>query len=297
MKQSRGLAWQLCLVVLLSVGVARAASAEPSDDSSEWSGMEVGEPSESPSAGTGQEEVKTEHQATGRDASTTSSGWSQPFALLFNLNNPFTNGGWMRGYGGFGAGAQLHLGAQNAIRLGLGLSRSADSPTVTEVRTVDGDTENTQTRFAAPAFTGNHSVALELTYLRRLTLQQLSPYVGGGLWANWTGSQLSYQDAVSVDNQVTTVDGSTSTLAAGVVGVAGAEWRFHRYFSLFAEYRLQIGAFSWERGRQHRVVENEGADDTEYHAEYDKASWFTFNVGPAHTASLGLIVHFDLSDT
>ena len=85
------------------------------------------------SAPTPKDNTKTQAAAPSVFGTTVERGWDKDYALLFQLNNIFTNGNILSPYQGMGAGGRWHYKEDLALRAGMTLFY--DHNPTTEVET------------------------------------------------------------------------------------------------------------------------------------------------------------------
>ncbi len=166
-------------------------------------------------------------------------GWADTWALLFDLS---LYNSLLGGFEGVGVGGQYYLGPNMAVRMTLGYAYR-DNPRAV-VERVDETAGSRVVTYALDPGTSDasvsssHNLTVNADFLYRLTLSNVAPYAGGGLWARALRQNDNFEDDASVVNQVTKREYYYRDTAYGLRGLIGAEWRLHQSFALFAEYEL-----------------------------------------------------------
>jgi hypothetical protein len=204
--------------------------------------------------------------------------------MIFSVQNPFresAQAGFLNGYGG-GVGVQYNLDPQRALRFAVNLSRSSNPVVKTETQTNGGPvTTNT----VVPAQTSAYATALGASYLLRLTRAAVAPYLGAGASLSWDSTA---RDGTDPDGATPiSYDDSTRTIGLGLVGQLGLEWRVHKSISIFAEYGLNVSAFSWENTDNKTTT---GVNVTQVKSSSKR--FFNFDTGLNQGAEIGLIALF-----
>lgn len=229
------------------------------------------------------------------DGPSMTAGWNSDWAMLFSLNNIFTQGNVLGGFKGLGTAGTFFLSPKDAIRTGVTLSRTSNPPVVTRTESMNGNEKVVTYTTTSPAATSVFDARVRGDFIRRFARGRISPYAGGGLNLGYNLSSLDYTDDASVVDQRTVFDHSTTRFSVGVQGVAGAEWRFHPNFALFAEYELSVSVFSWDVVDKVTTVENTrgGARSVASTREERSAPvWFTGSNSLGQGGTLGLLVFF-----
>lgn len=225
----------------------------------------------------------------------TDAGWNGDWALTFNLNNILTQGSVLTRFNSFGTSATRFLTPDVAVRAGVSLNRSANTPQVTRTQVTTAGESIVTYDFNTPGTTSSLSTTVGGDVLWRLREGAVAPYVGAGLTIGHSLQQMSYADEITVPDQVTTIDNTTNSLNFGLRGVLGAEWRVHPNFAIFAEYGLSVTVLNWYDIDQETTVENTtGGTRTATHRKVERSVpvWFTFNNTLLQGGSLGLLVFF-----
>lgn len=218
--------------------------------------------------------------------------------LLFNLNNIFVQPGVLGGWQGFGVGLQKKLGSGNTARLGVELARSTDPVNIVKTTRTNGDMVVTSYDLQLPGsgFSGQHAAAAVLDVLKPLTQRSIAPYLGAGVFASWVRRELAYTDDLTITDQVTEVDNSSTTLALGLRGIVGVGWRLNERFSLFAEYHLSIDAIAWQSDHTSTTTNNTAAmgpaASNRVETEFRETRYFNLDLGLGQGGALGLVAHF-----
>lgn len=211
------------------------------------------------------------------------SGWNTKYALLFQLQNVFSDGnGILNDYAG-GVGAQLNLAPDRAIRVSVGLSRASNPPYETETRYAGGPVEKED---VIPAITSSFATTIRGSYLVRLSESPIAPYLGAGASLRFASTARDGTDDDTAGTKIV-YDDSTHTFAFGLVGQLGLEWRVHQSVSLFAEYGLEVNAFERRSG-----VGSTTYNGSETRSEYSQTKFMNFSTGLEQGGELGLVAFF-----
>ncbi len=246
------------------------------------------------------QEVKAEPvaSAAGTTGSTTQlaqdAGWNSTWALLFQLNNIFSNAHFLSEFNDFGIGVQYNLAPDLATRLGLNYGRTSTPREVTKnITETAGNKIETYTMSGGQTSSTDFGLRADLIY--RLMPTAVAPYAGAGLYYGWHQYSTNYKDDVTAVDQVTTVNNRQRYQGFGLRGLLGAEWRLHSNFSIFAEYALSFTMYSHHSVNNDNVVENTvGGERTVTHTSQTagQAAWLAASTDLTHNAQLGLAVHF-----
>lgn len=217
--------------------------------------------------------------------------------LLFNLNNVFVQPGVLGGWQGFGLGLQKTLGSGNVARLGLELARATDPVNIVKTTRINGMDEVVSYDLQLPSggFTSRHAAAAVLDVLKPLTQRTIAPYLGAGVFAAYVNSRLAYTDDLTITDQITEVDNSSSTLSVGLRGILGVGWRIGERFSLFAEYHLNINAVQWQSDHTQTTTNNTASGtpaSNRVETEFRETRWFNLDTALGQGGALGLVAHF-----
>ena len=246
--------------------------------------------------GDGTDMGATPSAAPAGSSATLSGDWSDPYGVLFSLNNIFQNSGFLSAYRGYGAGVQMNLDPSTAIRIGASLSHTSDPVTITKVTAKNGaDTVVTYNLAGTGGPTSTFGTSVGADYLMRLTSTAVAPYVGGGVRFDWLRSATTYEDDLTVPDQTTKVDNVNHTMALQGRGILGMEWRVHQRFSLYAEYNLGINLVQWISGDTKTTVENTVGGVTgksETKTEASETRFLNYDLGLGQGASLGVVGFF-----
>jgi hypothetical protein len=221
-------------------------------------------------------------------------GWNTDWGLLFGLQNIFQNSAILQGYGG-GVGIQRNFDSTTGLRISVGLTKTSDPAYVqTTTTTTNGMTTMTQTFVTPPGSTPTSTVGFSLSasLLKRLGKGALAAYVGGGLSFDYALAQRSYADNITVMNQTTTEDDSSTSLGFGIQGVIGIDWRLAKSISLFAEYGLAITIYSSTSSSTSTTVATAAGNTSVTGTNSTQNHVFDLGTGLLQGATLGVIAHF-----
>jgi outer membrane protein W len=211
-------------------------------------------------------------------------GWNTKHALLFQLQNVFSDGnGILNEYAG-GIGVQRNLSATSAVRLSLSLSRFSDPAYETETQTGTGAVTKQD---VIPSTTSSLSTTLRGSYLFRLSTSSIAPYLGVGGSLRYTGSAREGTNDDNTPGTTIEYDDSDTTFGLGLIGQLGLEWRVHRTVSLFAEYGLEVNAYQRTSARDSTTY-----NGVETRVESTRSKWMNFSTGLEQGGELGLIAYF-----
>ena len=213
------------------------------------------------------------------------------FGVVFNLQNIFQNPGLLSGFRG-GLGGQLALSPQLALRIGVSLSHTSNPAVVTETVTVINDVTTTTKSMTRPSPTSTFGVTLGGDVLSKITDGVLAPYVGGGLWLNLDTEATKFRDEVSVMDQVTNVDNSTTGFGLGARGILGVGWRIHPHFLVFAEYALNLTIVDTTSTTTNQQVTTMGNPPSSVRTTRAGTRVFDFSTALSQGAALGLVAFF-----
>ena len=213
------------------------------------------------------------------------------FGVVFNLQNIFQNPGLLSGFRG-GLGGQLALSPQLALRVGLSLSHTSNPAVVTETVTVINDVTTSTKSMTRPSPTSTFGITLGGDLLAKLTEGPLAPYVGGGVWLNVDSAATKFRDDVTVTDQVTSVDNSTTGFGLGARGVLGVGWRVHPHFLVFAEYALNLTIVDTESTNTKQEVTTMGGSPATLRTTRATTRVFDFSTALSQGAALGLVAFF-----
>lgn len=233
--------------------------------------------------------------AAPEDELATNAGWNSDWAMLFSLNNVLVQGSILSNFQNLGTAATVYLSPTLALRGGVSLSRSSNPESVTRTEIVTAGEQVVSYTFSAPGTTSAFSTAVQADLIKRLSTGRVAPYVGGGVSLGLGQSRLGYTDNVSVADQTVTINNATTSLTVGARGIAGAEWRFHSNFAVFAEYQLSLSVFTWSQLDNETVVENTTGGvrtATKTSQQRSVPTWLTGSAGLNQGGTLGLLVFF-----
>ncbi len=225
--------------------------------------------------------------------------WNTKYAMIFSLQNVFTQSGILgnydpdgaRGLGG-GVGLQYTLSPQTALRFSVNVSRTSNPAYETSnTYTTNGIAVTTKDFVVPNGPTSTLSAGLSGSYLMRFTTAALSPYLGAGASLRYDNSAVSYEDSITVPGTTDKVDDSNTTFALGVIGQLGLEWRIHKSLSLFAEYGLRVDAFSVTSAKTYEKVSS-AATTTIAESKGTQTRFFNFDTGLTQAGQLGLVAYF-----
>lgn len=216
---------------------------------------------------------------------------SANFGIVLSLQNIFQNPGLLSGFNG-GVGVQFALSERLALRPSLSLNRTTNVPAVIETTTTQPGGMTTTTRsFNRPVGpTSTFGLTLGGDLLYRLLESALSPYLGGGLWVNYSSQARVFRDDTQMD-QITSVNDLTSTFGLGLRGVLGVGWRVHPNVALFAEYSLNLTIVTTQSANTSTEVTQMGMTGTIKSAS-NTTEVFEFNTALSQGAALGLALFF-----
>ena len=238
-------------------------------------------------------------------------GWDKDYALLFQLNNIFTNSAILSSYQGMGAGGRWHYKEDLALRAGMTLFYN-NNPT-TEVETIDvqggertttvteegrtsiGTPNGVDVRNSNPSTTNDFDLVLRADALKRLSQKALTPYAGVGVQLNYNYDKTSFIDENStVDNELE-VYNKTHRYTLALRGMFGVEWMIHESFSIFAEYGLMVELLEHNQVRNITTMVDSSAGEpaaTRTRVESQNKSVFDTSFGLSQGGAFGLAVHF-----
>jgi hypothetical protein len=116
--------------------------------------------------------------------------------------------------------------------------------------------------------------------------------VGGGLWLNLDSEATKFRDDVSVMDQVTSVDNSTTGFGLGARGVLGVGWRVHPHFLIFAEYALNLTIVDTESTNTKQEITTTAGPPVSNRSTRATTRVFDFNTALSQGAALGLVAYF-----
>jgi hypothetical protein len=217
--------------------------------------------------------------------------------LLFNLNNIFTQPGVLGGWQGFGFGAQKLMGSGKTMRVGLELARQTDPVNIVKTTRTNGMDEVVSYDLQLPGsgFSSQHAAAVVVDMIKPLTERTIAPYVGAGLFAAFATSRLDYTDDLTITDQITEVENSSTTFALGIRGIVGVAWKIGERFSLFAEYQLDVDAIEWQSDHTQTTTNNTVSGmpaSNRVETEFKETRYFNLDLGLAQGGALGLVAHF-----
>jgi opacity protein-like surface antigen len=221
-------------------------------------------------------------------------GWNAPWGLVFTFNNVFVNGAILSNYQNLGAAGALMLNEDFMIRGGFSFSRTSTPPQTTET-TTDANGVVTKTHAFAGGQTSSGAFTVRGDAVWRLMRNKVAPYVGAGPYITFSHARQSTTDDVSVDNVVTEVANRNTAVTFGLRGLAGAEWRIHSNFAIFAEYQLSVDVIQYSNIDNRTTVTDNTTGVTvtnSVHTERSVPAWFNASNALAQGASLGLMVLF-----
>lgn len=216
---------------------------------------------------------------------------SSNFGVVLSLQNIFQNPGLLSGFNG-GVGVQFALNERLSLRPTLSLTRTANVPAVVETTTtVPGGMTTTTRSFMRPVGpTSTFGLTLGGDLLYRLLESALAPYLGGGLWANYTSAARVFRDDTQMD-QITAVNDLTSAFGLGLRGILGVGWRVHPNIALFAEYSFNITIVTTQATNTSSEVTVMGMTST-IKSSSTSTKVFEFNTALSQGAALGLALFF-----
>ncbi|MEK7703556.1 MAG: hypothetical protein AAB426_01245 [Myxococcota bacterium] len=219
-------------------------------------------------------------------------GWNTSYGVLFQLNNIFQESDILSSYDRYGFGAQLNLAPTAALRLGVSMYRDSQPQVNTKYTTTQGS--DVTTTYNVDNSYASHSFNVGADYLMRMSTSALSPYVGGGLFVDWSRYSQGYKDDLSTPDETTTYKYHTNNLTLGARGLFGIDWRVHKYFSFFAEYSLEVPAFQSYSYYNETTTESTtvGTATEQDKTEQSYSRYFNYNLGLNQGASFGLIALF-----
>lgn len=225
----------------------------------------------------------------------TNEGWNSDWGMLFSLNNVLVQGSILSGFQGLGTAGSFFLSPDLSVRAGVSVSRAASPTQVTRTEVASAGEKVVTYGLGIPGSTSTLSTTVRADVLYRLRPSAIAPYVGGGLSVGYSRQRLAYTDDVSIPEQTITLNNTTTGLSVGARGTAGAEWRFHPNFAVFAEYELQVNVITWNDLDNETVVENRtGGTRTVTRTTQDRSVpvWFTGQNFLSQGGAAGLLVFF-----
>lgn len=208
-------------------------------------------------------------------------GWNTRYALMFQLQNVFSDGnGILNEYAG-GVGAQLNLAPDRAIRLSVSLARATDPE---YERTTQTEGYPAEEEKVVPPITSSTAATVRGSYLFRLSQSSISPYVGAGA-SVWFGSDR--RDGTDTTSGTIVYDNTARRYGLGLIGQLGLEWRVHKAVALFAEYGLEVALL--DRISEDDKVTYNGVDTT---YESTRTRTLNFATGLEQGGELGLVAFF-----
>lgn len=223
-------------------------------------------------------------------------GWDGTWALLFDLNNIFTNSTTIDMAESLGVGIEYFVNPTTAARLVLNIGRDRNAVVVTKTTEETSGVDPVITYSGStPGYTTQTSLYLHADLLMRLLQTAVAPYAGAGLFVGVSRRTTDYQDDYTTVDQVTTYDNAATSLNFGVRGILGAEWRIHPNFSLMGEYNLGVTVLSSTSIKTKTTTEvTAGGQRTvsQTTSESKTPEWFQVSTGLTHAGQLGLAVHF-----
>jgi len=222
-------------------------------------------------------------------------GWNAPWGFVFSFNNILQNGRFLDQFQDVSVAGTYIVSPDFMIRAGGSISRSSNPSTTTEtsLTTPDG-TVKTYTK-SNPGTTSSFDLALRAEALWRLTRNKVAPYIGGGPYVNFGYARDTVTDDVSVPNVTTSIRNRSTSIAAGLRAVAGAEWRIHSNFAFFAEYGLSLDVVTFNSFNNATSTTTTVDGVTSGNTTRTKSShptWLNLDSGLQQGATLGLIVFF-----
>jgi outer membrane protein W len=210
-------------------------------------------------------------------------GWNAKHGLLFQVQNVFSDGnGILNEYAG-GVGAQYNLAPNRAIRASVSLSRTSNPPFETETQTAGGPVVKQD---VIPAITSSIATTVRGSYVHRLSLSAIAPYLGVGASIQFASSGRDGTDDDTTGTKIEYED-TERAIVLGLVGQLGLEWRVHRTVSIFAEYGLQVNALDRRSSSESTTV-----NGVRTKSEYTQTRFLNVSTGLDHGAELGLIAFF-----
>jgi opacity protein-like surface antigen len=210
-------------------------------------------------------------------------GWNTKHALLFQLQNVFSDGnGILNEYAG-GVGAQYNLAPDRAIRLSVSLARFTNPPYEEETQTAGFPAEKED---VIPGITSSLQTTIRASYLFRLSQSTIAPYLGAGASLRFASDR---RDGTDDDTAgiVLKYDNTDRQFGFGLTGQLGLEWRVHRSVSVFAEYGLGLSLFD-RTSSEHSTTYN-GQKST---SEYVQTRTLNFSTGLEQGGELGIMAFF-----
>ncbi|MBL8921265.1 MAG: PorT family protein [Myxococcaceae bacterium] len=216
---------------------------------------------------------------------------SSNFGVVLSLQNIFQNPGLLSGFNG-GVGVQFALSERLSLRPTLSLNRTTNVPAVVETTTtLPGGMTTTTRSFMRPVGpTSTFGLTLGGDLLYRLLESALAPYLGGGVWLNYSSQARVFRDDTQMD-QITAVNDLTSTFGLGLRGVLGVGWRVHPNVALFAEYSLNLTIVTTQSANTSTEVTQMGMTST-INSASNTTEVFEFNTALSQGAALGLALFF-----
>lgn len=213
------------------------------------------------------------------------------FGVVFNLQNIFQNAGVLSGFNG-GVGVLLPLTPDTALRPTVSLRRTSNPAVVTTTITTVNDMTTTTHSLSQPSPTSTFGVSLGADLLRRLMNGNLAPYAGVGLMLDVSTQNTYWRDDVTVMNQVTVRNDSSTSFGFGGRGILGVSWRLHPHFQLFAEYAVNLVFIDVTAASTSSELTAMGAPPVTSKSSWSTTRVFEFSTGLSQGASLGLVAFF-----
>jgi hypothetical protein len=223
-------------------------------------------------------------------------GWNADWALLFVINNVLVTSTILSEYRGLGIAGVYYLGPDAALRVGVEVSRDHNPPFVTKNTNEVAGQSVTTYNWSVGGNTSNGSVNASADYLMRMMRTAIAPYWGAGAQVSVSHSRLTYDDDVSIIDQITHVRNRSSSLSLSARGLLGAEWRFHPNFAIFAEYEALLSLMSYSSFANERRIESTSGGTRSVNKERSEGKSTAFlelNNFLTQGASFGLTVLFD----
>jgi outer membrane protein W len=222
--------------------------------------------------------------------------WDAEWGLVFGLQNIFQNSAILQGPLGQGngsVGATFFLAPNLGVRATANISRGYTPEQITR-NVVEANSATVETfTYQFPSETWN--IGLRGDGIYRLTNSAVAPYLGAGVFYNFSSSAQQGRNSFSVIDQVTTLNAVSASHSLGVRGLVGAEWRIHPHFAIFAEYGLDVTVVQFNRTTSETTVDttvNNVTSSSRTTSELQTTNWFNFSTGLRQGPTFGLTVFF-----
>ncbi|MBX7113262.1 MAG: outer membrane beta-barrel protein [Myxococcaceae bacterium] len=237
------------------------------------------------------DEVDLTSEKTDGHAKSSHATFEPSLGVVFNLQNIFQNAGVLSGFNG-GIGVLLPLNANLWLRPTVSLRRTSDPAVVTTTTTTANDMTTVTHSLTRPSPTSTFGITLGADLLRRLLDGDLAPYVGAGLMFDISTQNTFWRDDVSVMNQVSVRDDTSTSFGFGARGILGVGWRLYPHFMIFAEYAVNLTFVSANSTNTSTTVTNMGMSPVSATSSASSVRVFEFATGLSQGASLGLAAFF-----